>query len=84
MTKKRAISALILLYTLLLNVWSQTTGEELKATISGTITDENHQPLEIVTITVLGEPGGTMSDLQGKYSLTINSKDRITLVYSII
>lgn len=85
MTKKRAISALILLYTLLFNVWAQTTTrEELKTTISGTITDENHQPLEIVTISVLGESGGTMSDLQGKYSLTISSKDSITLVYSII
>ncbi|WP_375583299.1 SusC/RagA family TonB-linked outer membrane protein [Cyclobacterium xiamenense] len=50
--------------------------------VSGTITDENSAPMPGVTITVQGASMGTVSDIEGKYSL--NAPDNATLVFSFI
>ena len=55
-----------------------------KVTFKGRVTDENRNPIEIATIGVLGEPKGTVADLNGYYSLTCESKDSLTLVYSMM
>ena len=55
-----------------------------KVTIKGRVTDENHKPIEIANISIVGEPVGTTADLNGYYSLTCNSKDSLVVAYSMI
>lgn len=52
-------------------------------TITGTISDENGQPLPGVTILVKGTSKGTIADADGRFSLTGVSSDQI-LVFSFI
>jgi TonB-linked SusC/RagA family outer membrane protein len=51
--------------------------------IIGTVTDENGDPLVGVTVTVKGSTKGTITDLEGKYSLT-DIPDDATLVFSFV
>ena len=55
-----------------------------KVTFKGRITDENHNPVEVASVGVQGEAKGTVADLNGYYSLTCESKDSVTLIYSMI
>ena len=55
-----------------------------KVTIKGRVTDENHKPIEIANISIVGEPVGTIADLNGNYILTCNSKDSLVVAYSMI
>lgn len=55
-----------------------------EVTIKGRITDENHKPIEIANISVVGEPVGTIADLNGNYTLTCDSKDSLVVAYSMI
>lgn len=85
MMKLRAIFALILLHICLTTIWGQATdGGGQTATISGTITNDEHQPLEFATIKVEGQATGAVSDLEGNYSVTIQSADSVVVVYSMI
>ncbi|MFO7826575.1 MAG: TonB-dependent receptor [Cyclobacterium sp.] len=51
-------------------------------TIQGTILDENGQPMPGATITVAGSNTGTVSDIDGKFSLTV--PDQASIVVSFI
>lgn len=55
-----------------------------KATISGKITDEKNRPLELVNISILGLPGGTISDKKGHYEIEISANHELTLVFSFV
>ena len=55
-----------------------------KAKISGVVTDEDGNPVELVIIQEKGTMNGTMSDEKGKYSLSVNLNDSCTIVYSCI
>lgn len=52
-------------------------------TISGTITDENAQPMPGVSVVVKGTTRGTISNINGYYSIAINPGDQ-TLSFSFI
>ena len=53
-------------------------------TIKGRVTDENHTPIEIANISILGKPTGTIADLNGYYTLTCQSEDSLVVVYSMM
>ena len=55
-----------------------------KVTFKGRVTDENNKPIEIANISIVGEPVGTIADLNGNYSLTCNSKDTLVVAFSMI
>lgn len=57
-------------------------GESVK--IQGTITDENNEPLEFVSIRIVGTMTGATSGLDGKYSLTTPANDTIKIAFSAI
>ncbi|MEH0152799.1 TonB-dependent receptor [Limibacter armeniacum] len=68
---------LILLLTLLLplSLWAQ------ERIISGTITDENGQSMPGVSVLVKGTTKGTVTDLNGKFSLNVNASDKLVISY---
>ncbi|MFD1470481.1 carboxypeptidase regulatory-like domain-containing protein [Hymenobacter caeli] len=45
-------------------------------TLSGTVRDAAGQPLELVTVSVLGQPGGTTTTARGQFSLVIRATGR--------
>src|SRR5690606_35171440 len=51
-------------------------------TVSGTVTDPNGEPIPGVTVSVPGTTIGTATDLDGRYSLTV--QEGSTLVFSFI
>lgn len=72
------------LIALLLIISSLGISAQGKAKVSGLVTDEEGNPLEIVNIHVEKQLIGTVSDLKGHYSLTVSSKDTVIIVYSIL
>ncbi|MBD3630019.1 TonB-dependent receptor [Cyclobacterium sp.] len=56
--------------------------DDLPIDISGTVTDENGEPLPGATITVLGTTTGTVTNIDGNYSMSV--PDDATLVFSYI
>ena len=75
---------LILLSTVLLSFLMLSTDCDANITISGTVTDGNSgQPIPGVTIVEKGTSNGTITDIDGKYTLTTGSESAI-LVYSFI
>ena len=53
------------------------------STVSGTISDENKESMPGVNIKVVGQDGGSVSDINGKYSILVNS-DTAELQFSFI
>lgn len=76
--KVRALTALLFLF-FTTSIFAQET-----AKISGTVTDEKGDPIEIANVAVQGQLIGTVSDLKGHYSITVTSKDSVVLVYSML
>ena len=74
----RIYITIVLLFAILSGATAQ------KVTFKGRITDENHNPVEVATIGASGEAKGTVADLNGYYTLTCESKDSITLIFSMV
>lgn len=58
-------------------------GQE-KAKVTGKILNAINQPIEFANISVLGYPGGTISDSKGNFSLAVPSGKRFILTVSFI
>lgn len=52
--------------------------------IGGVITDEAGEPIELATVRVEGMLVGAVSNLKGKYALTFQSRDTVTVIYSML
>lgn len=52
--------------------------------ISGTVTDEKNEPLEFVSVRILGTAIGAMSGIDGKYTLSAPEADTIRVQFSCI
>jgi len=53
-------------------------------TVTGTVTDENGEPLPGATILIKGTPTGTGTDIDGKFELPVKAGTKITLVVSYV
>ncbi|MDR0507227.1 MAG: TonB-dependent receptor [Dysgonamonadaceae bacterium] len=51
--------------------------------VTGTVTDQNNDPLIGVSVSVKNTVQGTMTDLEGRYSITVKDRDAV-LVFSYI
>ncbi|MBL7846632.1 MAG: TonB-dependent receptor [Cyclobacteriaceae bacterium] len=60
------------------NVWAQAT------TISGTVKDQAGTPIPGVNVVVKGTVAGTITDVQGNYSLTVKQAPPFTLSFSFV
>lgn len=52
--------------------------------IHGVITDEKNEPLEFVTVKVMGAPLGTTSGLDGAYSISVPDADTVRITFTCI
>jgi len=76
---KSAFASLVLLLCLSsVFVYAQTS-----VTVTGTVKDEKGQPLNGVSITVKDNPNGTVTDVAGRFSITVPDKES-TLVFSFV
>lgn len=50
--------------------------------IKGRVTDTNNEPLEGVSITIKGSSNGTVTDKDGRFSISVASTDNLDLVFS--
>ena len=48
--------------------------QEIKTLVKGRITDESGKPLEGVSVQLKGSSSGTVTNANGEYQLTVNSK----------
>lgn len=72
-----------LLFLLITGVMHQNAFSQEGHSISGQVTSENGEPLPGVNIIIKGTTSGTVSDLDGKYTIYIPNENT-TLVYSFI
>lgn len=63
--------------------FSEETVLQQQNTVSGTVTDEASEPLPGVTIIIKGTTQGTVTDMDGKYSIS-NIPDDATLTFSFV
>jgi hypothetical protein len=52
--------------------------------IGGVVTDETGAPIELVAVRLEGTLIGTASDLKGRYSLKFESRDSVTVLFSML
>ena len=52
--------------------------------IHGTVSDPSGSPIGFATVKVEGQGVGTLTDINGKYSLTCSSGDSVVVTYSMI
>ncbi len=71
------------LITLLLFISINTLGQKT-AFIFGNITDKNHKAVELVNVSAFGYSGGTTTDKNGYYELTIPADKEISLIISCV
>src|SRR5690606_16472711 len=70
------ISALLLVVLLPSTLWAQQGG-----TISGTVSNEQQEPLQGVKVAVKGSADATSTDDKGRFTLTANPQDNLVFTY---
>ena len=77
MTKQFTVLITILLL-LSINIYAQNT------ILSGTVTDNNGKPVELINVSVKGAAKGTSTDSKGYYELKLKPNIQYTIVFSSI
>lgn len=73
---------IILLLLLTLSFCIDATAQRCR--VFGTVKDNEGNPIELANVYILGSTIGTSCNLKGEYSLTFESRDTITVQYSMI
>lgn len=63
---------------------AQTLWSQEKALIYGKVTNDYNNPLDLVNVTIFGEPGGTITNRKGKYTFYIPANKENKVVFSFI
>ena len=82
MRLKKSVKLLRITHKLTLLLLFVSMGYSLEAQVSGTIVDATNVPMPGVNVVIKGTQTGTVSDVNGKYS--IKAKEGDTLVYSFV
>lgn len=75
---RRIIFTLLLFLTLCIEATAQ------RCRLFGIVKDQDGAPIELANVRVLGTAVGTSTNLKGEYSLTVESRDTVTVQYSMI
>lgn len=70
------------LLLLLLSIVTEATAQRCR--IFGVVKDQNGAPIELANVRILGTSIGTSCNLKGEYSLSFESRDTLTVQYSMI
>ena len=54
------------------------------AVVKGKVMDEQNRPLEFVSVSVKGNPGGTQTGAKGEYSLEVPADRNLEIIYSFV
>ncbi|MFZ4548127.1 MAG: carboxypeptidase-like regulatory domain-containing protein, partial [Bacteroidales bacterium] len=73
-----------LLLFLVFLLWGSNSSAQQIGMISGKVTDDKNQAIELVSISALGYPGGTTTSIDGSYSLQVPASKPIKVVFSFI
>lgn len=60
------------------------TGYSQRVYIHGKVTDENHEPVEFAKVNEQNFLVSSITNLKGQYSITLQSKDTVTLIFRMI
>ena len=71
------------LVALLCCPWPKAFSQDIEPAVTGTVSDENNEPLPGVNVLVKNTTLGTVTDVEGRYSLSVPNEDDI-LVFSSI
>lgn len=82
MTFKRNFLRLTLFFVLALAMALEATAQRCR--VFGTVKDQDGHPIELANVRILGTAIGTSCNLKGEYSLTFESRDTLTLQYSMV
>lgn len=52
--------------------------------ITGKVTDEKNEPVELVNVSIFGYPGGTTTATDGSYNLQVPAEKQLKIIYSFI
>ena len=72
------------LLTILLLLMGSTMLHAQSFTLSGTVSDEEGNAVELATVSCLEQGAVTMANLKGEYSLTLRSADSVVVKYSMV
>ena len=68
-------------YVLITRINNLSTGNSGDSRVTGRVMDENGEPLAGVTVVIAGKAAGTVSNIDGYYSLKANKGDRLKFRY---
>ena len=77
---QRMVSLLMFVFITVLTLFSTVLLHAQSRTISGRVTDRNGNPLQNVSVSIKGSQGGTVTDVQGKFSLPSDQPKPVLLV----
>lgn len=77
-TKKRTLTILVALLLCATTAWTQT------FTLQGKVSDQEGNPIELASVSVLSQGKLTMTNLRGEYSMTLNSADSVIVKFSMV
>lgn len=73
---------ILILLLLLFSIISEATAQRCR--LFGVVKDQDGNPIELANVRILGTAIGTSCNLKGEYSLTFESRDTLTVQYSMI
>ena len=53
-------------------------------TLSGKVVDENSNPIEFASVSVMGQGRATMTNLKGEFSMQLQSADSVVVKFSMV
>lgn len=74
--------AICIFMLLLASLGAAAQGTRVK--VGGVVTDEEGRPIEMAVVRLEGTATGTVCNLRGRYSLTFESRDSVTVVFSML
>jgi len=77
----RLLKHLLLCVSALFIVFSSVFAQQKSVIVSGTVTDQDNEPLAGVFVTVKGGKGGSSTDLDGKYSISVVTGQTLLFQY---
>ena len=82
MTFNKHIFRLTLFFLLTLSMALEATAQRCR--VFGVVKDQDGHPIELANVRILGTTLGTACNLKGEYSLTFESRDTLTVQYSMV